>query len=555
MSNAEYDFPELRDKILVGNLGKMLRGIDPHTEGPLMGLVGSYLALFSAAIGTGPYVRVSNKRKESGRHRLLVNALLVGPTGVGKGTATDEIVDLFAEADGEWTNRHVKSGMPNSGAGLVSRLHSDAQIAWSTAAKEKQEAGESFEIPEDRKNYPAIPDMVQCRIVTEWSKVLGACARDNDLSDAIRLLFEGKTLENDTKTKGLVRVQTPHVPVIGHISPEEYMITLTPGELRGGTPNRFLTLYVDSDKELPFGGDPPDDVWEFAVKTTRKAIAYGRKQAEIGWTEEARKAWSPKAGEGAHARIMAARKGRSAKAAFLGRARPYVRRIAALYAIIDCRKLVGARDILAAEALMWAMIHSVETILGERALAAAVEDPNDVKIEGRPERATRKLIQQVTTALKAAGPAGMTQSALNTKFAPRNELGDKDANLIIDALTAINVRSNEENGSDSVMGRKSSESGRGRHATRFIWIEPAADDDDDMPEAGSPKKAATSTRRPSRNGASPSAEVSEWAVNGSEKPVKPPASRAPARVPKKAPKSVAAITSPDDDDDLFAIDL
>ena len=85
----------------------------------------------------------------------------------------------------------------------------------------------------------------------EFSSLLKVAARPgNTVSEIIRKMFEGGTLENTNKNSS-ERATRPHLAMVGHITMEELVNQMPAVEMANGFCNRMLWIYTASQKKLP----------------------------------------------------------------------------------------------------------------------------------------------------------------------------------------------------------------------------------------------------------------------------------------------------------------
>lgn len=109
---------------------------------------------------------------------------------------------------------------------------------------------------------------------------------------------------------------------------DELLRNLTGTEASNGFGNRFLWLFVQRSKELPFPSMPDDSKMAELASRVGRAIRDARSIDAIGMTESFREKW-----KAVYRTLSADRPGLAGF--LLGRAEAHVMRISALYAVLD----------------------------------------------------------------------------------------------------------------------------------------------------------------------------------------------------------------------------
>ncbi len=363
--------PKLQEEALHGLAGEIVRTVEPHSEADPVALLTNTLVSYGNAIGRGSFVRV-----ESDTHFLKLFAALVGRTSKGrKGTSWGHAKRMMAEADPEWTDSCIISGM-SSGEGLVNRVRD---------ANEVEDDGEACSIP--------LPPPKGKRLLVmepELAQALKVMKREgNTLSPVVRQSWDDARLESVTKGDPM-RASSSHISIMGHITKEELVRHLTETELANGFANRFLWVVVERSKELPFGGNLRDEQLAPLVRRLDEAVRFGKGAGEITWGESSREAWRQVYGPLSEGKA-------GLFGAVTGRAEAQVMRLAALYAVLDFSKTIELAHLMAALAFWQYVEGSVRYIFGD-----ATGDP---------------LADRIYSALASAGAAGITRTDIRDVFA------------------------------------------------------------------------------------------------------------------------------------------
>lgn len=389
--------PPLGSAAYVGLAGEIVRAIEPHTEASTAAVLTQLLAAFGNAVGRGPHFEA-----EATPHFTILSLGVVGATAAArKGSSWAQARRLIEAADPDWSRR-VVTGL-SSGEGLTYQVRD---------AEEPPEGADE----ETTKNLDqGAPDKRLLAVEEELSSVLTRMGRDtNTLSEVLRQAWDGKTLDALTKTNR-TRSTRAHVTVIGHITAEELTRTLTATEQANGFANRFLWIYSDRARMLPFGGDLRSVDWNPYTARLRGAIESAR---DVGLVELDRDAAAMFADR--YPELSTPPEG--LLGAVTARGPAQVRRLAMIYTLIDGRTITTGEDMQAALAIWDYSTASARHIFGD-----SRGDPTADDIH-------RWLLQT---------PNGLTATEINDRFH-----GHKTTEEIGAALVTLEedgkVRSTEE---------------------------------------------------------------------------------------------------------------
>jgi len=236
-------------------------------------------------------------------------------------------------------------------------------------------------------------------IEPEFGRTLRVLDRDrNTLSPVIRLAWDDGNLK--TMTKSPVTATGAHVVIIAHVTKEELLRHLDSTEAASGFANRFLWIAARRSKLLPDGGKVPASDLNEITRGLHDALNFAAGVEEMGRDDEASALWHkvyPDPSQGKPGLF----------GAVVGRAEPYVMRLACIYALMDISDAVKAEHLTAALALWEYAERTVRYIFGD-----ATGDPT---------------ADTILRALRAQEP--MTQTAINYLFG-RNVSADRIANAL-----------------------------------------------------------------------------------------------------------------------------
>jgi hypothetical protein len=373
-----------------------VRTIEPHTEGDRAALLISFLIMVGSAIGPSPHALVG-----ATKHRTNENAVLVGETArARKGTATNEVKRIVAEADPDWKAR-VMGGL-SSGEGLINAVRDPSY---------KPDKGGEMKLVD-----PGVEDKRLLAVEPEFSSVLRVAGRDgNTVSEILRRAWDGDDLRTLTRASPLVAT-SPHVSVLGHITKPELLRELSETAQANGFANRFPFFCVRRSKELPHGGALPEAAVRELVDRVRKALSTARRIGALCRDAETNRMW-----EEAYSKLTAERPGMFGS--ITARADAHTLRFSVFYALLDGAEAIRRPHLEAALAVWQYAEDSARFIFGD-----ATGDP---------------IADRILSALRANGP--MAQNELVDLFG-RNVAAARLAAALETLLHAGKVRSQRDDG-------------------------------------------------------------------------------------------------------------
>jgi len=333
-------WPELEEPALHGIAGDIVKTLAPYTEADKVTLLVHILSEFSCMIGRDPFIKLDGDNTY-----LMFWPVVVGDTSKSrKGSGSKRIKRLFQQVDSNWT-RGKHSGSLSSGEGLIYAVRDEE---WGENSK-----GQSVikdEGIQDKRLY-----LVQ----SEFGAMLRIMARDgNSLSGYIRDAWDGETLKPMTKGNR-IQATHPHIVVAGHVTQTELLRNLNSTEMSNGFGNRFAWFCVKRANILPFAEDPPEDLLPSLIVPLREAVQFARQKQEVGMTDEAKTWWVE-----LYTELSESIPGLAGS--LLDRAEAQVRRIAALYALMDGKHDVDTQHLYAAMALWNYSVALVKYLYGDK---------------------------------------------------------------------------------------------------------------------------------------------------------------------------------------------
>jgi len=222
---------------LYGLVGDVARAGSDGTEANPWAIAANFMAYMSCAIGRGPYLPIGNTW-----HHTRLFVLHIGRSGRGrKGDAVSLVsrLDTALRQLKEPAAPPIHRGGLSSREGLVSLFHDGYKNG--------------------KVEVPAIEDKRLWVVESEFSNVLHQGRREgNTLSAALRDCWDGVCLKPATKSNRLF-ASHPHLCLSGAISPSELLALMRARELTNGFANRFLMIWAEREKIVPFPKATPQE--------------------------------------------------------------------------------------------------------------------------------------------------------------------------------------------------------------------------------------------------------------------------------------------------------
>ncbi len=317
---------KLSEQAYYGLAGEITKALSPYTEASPVAILVQILVLVVMVVGRSGCWWVGGTA-----HYLNQYILLVGSTALGrKGTSTNVVKHLLQFIAPDFCKGNFVSGI-GSGEGIINRLRD---------SREKIDPKTQKPIIDE-----GIADKRLVAIEEEFSSILIVARRESSiLSATLRAAWDGKDLQTVVKNDPLYATE-PFLSLIGHITPREFSQLLTDLDINNGLLNRFIFLFVEKSKDLPFGGKIPSEIIEAFVPRLLHVISFGRGVEEMGFTSKAAELWDQTY------RLANLPQGNEDHAAITARNLPIIRRLACAYAIFDLKKDVDYPHLLAAIAI------------------------------------------------------------------------------------------------------------------------------------------------------------------------------------------------------------
>ena len=259
--------------------------------------------------------------------------------------------------------------------------------------------------PDPERDVPGVSDKRLLVMEEEFVSVLAAAERNGSTLPAVmRKLWDGARVQTVTK-KDPMTATDAHVSVIGHATPGELRAKMSEAQLDGGTMNRFVPCASRRTKNLPDGGNLPDEVLDEFGPLIAQSIEHGRTKVlpRVERTPEAGDLWAA-----SYADLRRDRPD-GAVAKMLARGAPNTLRLALAYALADRRRQIDVEHMLAALALWRYAEQSAEWLFGGQIDTGELE----------------ALVAFIT----AAGTAGRTRTEIRDFYQRNRSSAEIDAAL------------------------------------------------------------------------------------------------------------------------------
>jgi hypothetical protein len=203
-------------------------------------------------------------------------------------------------------------------------------------------------------------------VESEWATAMIRAAREGStLGPVMRSAWAGEDL--GLLNRDAIRATRPHIGIVGHITPSEFVTRMHNVELSGGTYNRFLPVFVERSQVVP---EPPAmDVSTFATEAfeLRRACASARRVQVVSRSEDFRELWR-------HVyQDLTTDDENPTLNRFTARAAPQTLRVAAVLALTEERSVMTADDLDCVLAFVNYSIASARYVIGASTDQAVVE--------------------------------------------------------------------------------------------------------------------------------------------------------------------------------------
>lgn len=413
-ASTTSEWPSLPVDALHGIFGEIVGELEPHTEADPAGILACLLTYFAAAVGPGPHFRLSSTTQNA-----RINVLIAGDSArARKGTAESMARWPMRTADPAITSERRVTGL-NSGEGLIEAVR-DAR--WGHDKNGNEVLAD-----------PGVDDKRLLLYEPEFAgRLLTAIKRSGStISALLRTAWDDGNLQT-MNARNPLRATGAHLCVIGNVTIDELLTSVSIDDLSGGLLNRFLFVAVRSGRRLPFGGDLDDAAVEKLGQALRSRLETARCRQRIEFDTSCRDLWP-----GAYDALMD-----DAPPGPLGhitaRGPVQVQRLALIYALADGAPAIGIEHLAAGVAFWSYCRESAELIFTrDHAGAASGNLDGDQLLEwlidqGRPVSVMEIRRQFRWSGTKEAGIRARLekQGLIKVGFIPR-ENGGRPTTMVV----------------------------------------------------------------------------------------------------------------------------
>jgi hypothetical protein len=315
---------------LYGIVGDVAHAGSDSTEANPYAIAANFIAYLSCAIGRGPYLPVGNTW-----HHARLFILHIGRSGRGRKGDAVSLVTRLDRAIRQLNERaapQIHRGGLSSREGLVSLIHDGYK--------------------QGKQSVDAIDDKRLWVIESEFANILQQGRREgNTLSSALRDCWDGVCMKPATKSNRLY-ASHPHVCLSGAITPTELLGMMNARELTNGFANRFLMIWAERTKVIPFPVTTPQQAIDNLAIRVMKILEFV--QAErCSERDHMRVQMTPDA-QMIYAQLYCGELNENSAGervtAVLERRAPMLLRLSMLFALCDLQTHIGAKHIHAAMA-------------------------------------------------------------------------------------------------------------------------------------------------------------------------------------------------------------
>jgi len=260
---AHRNAPQPDPACLHGLIGDVARAGSDGTETNAYAIAANFMVYLSCAVGRGVYLPIGNTR-----HHARLFCLHIGRSGRGrKGDAVSLVlrIDQALRAIDNAFAPQIHRGGLSTREGLAALIHDGYR-----------QGRQDVPAIEDKRPWVVESEFANVLVESEFANVLHQGRRDgNTLSAALRDCWDGVDLKPATKSNRLY-ASDPHVCLSGAISPGELTSLMSARDLTNGFANRFLMIWAERSRMLPFPKETPQAVVEHLARRTLEVLAFVR---------------------------------------------------------------------------------------------------------------------------------------------------------------------------------------------------------------------------------------------------------------------------------------
>lgn len=331
------EWPTLQDDALHGLAGRIVRASVESSEADPAAVLATLLVRCGATFGRNSWTKIGDDR-----HYPLLFGMVVGASAnARKGTSLGPVERIFEDAESRdpGPKLHVTNGL-SSGEGLIAAIRD---------AKPETESEDEDEGVSDKRLLV---------IESEFAGPLKAMQRQgNTLSVVIRDAWDRRKLSIMTKNNPLTATDG-HIGMLGHITKYELVRLMEKVELSNGLVNRFLWFCSRRSKILAFPEGLNEQVIPELAHDLYAAIRHGQKQQMFNFDGEAAEYYRE-----LYYTVTTQESG-GIIGDITARGPAQIRRIALIYCIMDCDKMIRIEHLKAAHAVWNYCLASAKWIFG-----------------------------------------------------------------------------------------------------------------------------------------------------------------------------------------------
>jgi hypothetical protein len=391
---------------LVGEAGRIAAN---ETEVNPVAAMAGFLSFLGANVGRDVYLAIGNTY-----HHPRIFTLHVGRSGRGR------------KGDALSLTQRIRTRMEETWAGTLGQCH-----AGGLSTREGLALLIHDGLKQGKEDIPPIDDKRLWVVESEFANVLHQSRRDgNTLSAALRDAWDGVSIRPAIKSSR-VWATRPHIGIHACVTPSELLSLIESRDLSNGFANRFLMIWAERTRIVPFPQPTPKAVLDRLAERTAAVVRFAK--GGYPGTESSREMHLSDAASLLYAEAYRKELTRTESAdlltSLLERQAPYVLRLATLFALTDQALLIQEHHINAALAWVRYARQSVRFIFGEAAQVAEGEQKADTArkilefLRDRPDGADRTAL--INECFQRRGSASRIDEALSSLLLavpPRIEL-------------------------------------------------------------------------------------------------------------------------------------
>jgi hypothetical protein len=329
---------DLPEAAYYGLFGEMLKAVESHTEAHPAGILLGWMTCFGNIVGRGACFTVGPRV-----HHPVLYVGIVGRTSDAKGDSWAASLWPFQQVEPDWAKHCIANGI-GSGEGLIERIGDEQRF---------------MSIKKGIAEETVIPGATDKRCLvrlSELSRCFKLNRRENaTLSENIRDAWDGDSILVPNRKANALITTGYTFSIVGDITPGALQKILAIGtEGFDGFANRFLWTKVKSSRNIPNPANM-DMLKQFLPKLS-SALAFAKTAGEMKRDTEANVLWEE---------VYPSLKVSGDAVPHTDRARPYVMRLAMIFALADSSNVIRVEHLKAALAVWNYCRESAKLLFGE----------------------------------------------------------------------------------------------------------------------------------------------------------------------------------------------